>query len=275
MITFACTFAFVLCFIELTYVVAGDCNNGEIQSYAYCSSSEYPSGAQPVYPVAGITGITIITSLTLDQQNNTEACVYGDTYGKFGADRVWVRNGCDAIFIVCGEGSATTTKIASSTPTATQTSTSGRKTSTDLADSSTMQSFSMSNSVPISDSTNGVPTTDATGLTTMTPTAITNAILTAGSTTITKPATDEIPTIVTDGTSTSTNDTTVSALTSCLTSTVATSDASQPSFATLSTGAIAGIASGGFLLVVLICIALVYALKSHNKCNGIAQSEHV
>ena len=70
----------------------------------------------------------MITSFTLDQQNKTEACVPDDTYGQFGTDRVWVRNGCDAVFIVCGEGTATTittTEIASMAPTAAHTTATG------------------------------------------------------------------------------------------------------------------------------------------------------
>ena len=93
---------------ELTTPTNGVCNDGEIQSYAYCSSSDKDYGTVVSCPVAGISGITVITSFTLDQQNKTEACVPDDTYGQFGADRVWVRNGCDAVFIVCGEGTATT-----------------------------------------------------------------------------------------------------------------------------------------------------------------------
>ena len=103
-----------------------ECNGGELQRYTYCSSSGEAEGTVVSCPVAGITGITIITSFTLDQQNKTEACVPDDTYGQFGTDRVWVRNGCDAVFVVCGENTATTI---SETETTSMTSTAAHTTS--------------------------------------------------------------------------------------------------------------------------------------------------
>ena len=124
MTTLVYAFVCVVCFTQLTNLTKAECNGGELQRYAYCSSSGEAEGTVVSCPVAGITGITIITSFTLDQQNKTEACVPDDTYGQFGADRVWVRNGCDAVFIVCGENTATTmseTDIASTTSTAAHT----------------------------------------------------------------------------------------------------------------------------------------------------------
>ena len=102
MTTFVYTIIFVACITQLTYLTNGECNDGEVQRYAYCSSTEYDFGSVQSCRVEGITGRTIITSFTLDQQNKSEVCMSGDTYGKFGTDRVWVRNGCAAVFIVCG-----------------------------------------------------------------------------------------------------------------------------------------------------------------------------
>ena len=95
-------------FTEPTTLTNEGCNEGELQRYVYCSSSGYSYGTVVYCPAAGIT---LITSYTLDQQNITEACTIGDQsyYGIEFGNRVWVQNGCDAVFVVCGEGTATTT----------------------------------------------------------------------------------------------------------------------------------------------------------------------
>ena len=102
------TAAFVMFFTEPTTLTNEGCNEGELLRYVYCSSSAYSNGTVIYCPV---TGITLITSYTLDQQNITEACTIGDqsSYGTEFGNRVWVQNGCDAVFVVCGEGPAATT----------------------------------------------------------------------------------------------------------------------------------------------------------------------
>ena len=193
MTVFVNTMFLFVCFADITN---GDCNNGEIQSYAYCSSSEKDYGTVVSCPVAGITGITVITSFTLDQQNKTEACVPDDTYGQFGADRVWVRNGCDAVFIVCGEGTATTittTEIASTTPTVAQTASTGGSVPTST------QSLSTPHALTTSASTKDVLTTDSTQMTTVTPIATTMDVITTDTAQFTTMASTGATTIISSG----------------------------------------------------------------------------
>ena len=190
---FVNTSVLFVCFADIKN---GDCNNEEIQSYAYCSSSDKDYGTVVSCPVAGISGISVITSFTLDQQNKTEACVPDDTYGQFGADRVWVRNGCDAVFIVCGEGAATTittTGIASTTSTVAQTASTGGSIP------SSTESLSTPHSLTASVTTEGVLTTDSTQMTSMTPTATTTGVLTTDTAQFTTMASTGATTTISSG----------------------------------------------------------------------------
>ena len=265
------TVAFVASLAKLICLVPalgnGDCNDGELEGFVYCSSSEKDAGNTVSCPVQGISGVTNITNWTMDQNNNTDACT-GNNYGKFGLDRVYVQNGCDAVFIVCGKNTATTisiTEIVSKTPTSAQTSSAKGTLSTDQADFSTTSPLSMFHYM----TTNHVLTTNTTQLTTMTATATTGALTTDTTHLTTQSSLDVTPKIFTDATSTSKNGTTAPTLTPT------DQGLSDEATTTMSTGAIAGIVSGGLLLVVLIIVLFVYTLKSQiNSCN-VASSEGV
>ena len=247
------TITIALCLTQLKNL-NGECNVGELERYVYCSSTA-TGGAAVFCP----SGITIINSFTLDQQNYTEECNSGEHtyYGTAYGNRVWVQNGCDAVFIVCGCNAVCTTiseSVITSTP------------STNAQTVEDRSSLPTSHSTKTSTTTQDDQTTETIQLTTIT-TDATQLTLIEISTTY-----ETTMTVTYAASTTITNDTNASTLTSRLSSAFAIPGATGYSSATLSTGAIAGIVSGGLLLIVIVCIAFVCALKSDindDTTNGV------
>ena len=148
-------------FTEPTGKTYGKCNDGELQTFVYCRSTNHFNANVS----CRVEGIAMINNITIDQQNRTKACKgkqWHSTYGNSDTT-VWVANKCSAVFEVCGEAIATTnseTVVPSMTSSATQTASTSGRISTDQADSSTTASSITSHSVRTTETTKDVLTTD-------------------------------------------------------------------------------------------------------------------
>ena len=59
-------------FAEQTDVTHGECNDGELQKYVYCSSTKYFSEVVS----CRVQGIAMIRNIAIDQQNHTLTCTF-------------------------------------------------------------------------------------------------------------------------------------------------------------------------------------------------------
>ena len=161
---------------RLLRVTYGACNDRELEiSSVYCDSRGTMLDTR-VY--CHVEGITMINNFTIYKQNKACEFLTDDRhtpYGKNGTN-MWVVNGCQAVFTVCGchtvcgEDTATTiseTEITSTTSTATQTASTGSTILTDQSDFST--SPSLSHSMITTATTKDVQGIDTTQLTLIVP----------------------------------------------------------------------------------------------------------